>query len=111
MCTGQVLFKKTALKISTMQTGLDLSSISSLILLLVKVPYFYIALMVYAFATFLWLYILQKVPLSVAYPFTALAMVIIPIISVFLFNEKLNVTYWFGAMLIVSGITIIAFRT
>ena len=111
MCTGQVLFKKTALTIASSKIGLELASIINLLLLLIKIPYFYIALAIYALATFLWLFILQKVPLSVAYPFTSLAMVIIPVISVFLFNEKLNVTYWFGAMLIISGITIIAFRT
>ena len=110
MCTGQLLFKKTAISITESNDSTSFPNLVDLILILIKVPYFYIALLVYALATLLWLFILQKIPLSVAYPFTALAMVIIPILSVFLFNEKLNVTYWFGAMLIVSGITIIAFR-
>ena len=110
MCTGQILFKKTAISITVSNDSLPIPNLVDLILILIKIPYFYIALIVYALATLLWLVILQKIPLSVAYPFTALAMVIIPILSVFLFNEKLNVTYWFGAMLIISGITIIAFR-
>ena len=54
--------------------------------------------------TLFWLFILQKIPLSLAYPFTALAMVIIPILSTFLFEEKLDINYWFGASLIVLGI-------
>ena len=110
MCTGQLLFKKTAISITESNESTSFPNLVDLVLILIKVPYFYLALIIYAFATLLWLFILQKIPLSVAYPFTALAMVIIPILSVFLFNEKLNVTYWFGAMLIVSGITIITFR-
>ena len=59
-------------------------------------------------ATFYWLYLLQTIPLSLAYPFTALAMVIIPITSFYLFNESLNEIFWVGAILIFMGIIIIS---
>ncbi len=111
MCTGQILFKKTAIYLLQSNVYVSTSNIINLIISLLKVPYFFLALAVYASATFLWLFILQKVPLSVAYPFTALAMVIIPLLSIFLFDEKLDITYWFGSMLIVSGIIIMAFRS
>ena len=35
-------------------------------------------------------------------------MVIIPILSMLLFNEKLDINYWFGATLIVLGILVIS---
>ena len=37
-----------------------------------------------------WLYLLQRIPLSVAYPFGAIAMVLVPIFSVYLFGDKLS---------------------
>ena len=70
-----------------------------------------IALVIYGIATFYWLYLLQNIPLSIAYPFTALAMVIIPLVSYYFFREQLNESYWVGAVLIVMGICIISFST
>ena len=110
MCTGQIFFKKTAIYLLKSNVHISADNFVNIIISLLKVPYFFLALIVYACATFLWLFILQKVPLSVAYPFTALAIVIIPLLSIFLFDEKLDVTYWFGSMLIVSGIIVMAFR-
>ena len=78
MCTGQIFFKKTAIYLLQSNVYVSANNIVNLIVSLLKVPYFFLALVIYACATFLWLFILQKVQLSVAYPFTALAMVIIP---------------------------------
>ena len=108
MCTGQILFKKTALILSKSYYSMHISKVFESLLILIKIPYFFLALLVYASATLFWLFILQKVPLSIAYPFTALAMVIIPILSIFLFQEKLSLNYWIGATLIVIGIFIIS---
>ena len=109
MCTGQILFKKTAISITVSNDSLPLPNLVDLILILIKIPYFYIALIVYALATLLWLVILQKIPLSVAYPFTALAMVIIPILSVFLFNEKIDKANWVGILLCVCAIYLFSY--
>ena len=110
MCTGQILFKKTALILSQSHYSMHISKVFESLLILIKIPYFFLALLVYASATLFWLFILQKIPLSIAYPFTALAMVIIPILSIFLFQEKLSLNYWIGATLIVIGIFIISVK-
>ncbi len=109
MCSGQILFKKTAIELAT--TGINNSNnLLYLLFNVLKIPYFFIALFIYGFATFYWLYLLQKIPLSLAYPFTALAMVIIPILSVYLFKEAVNLSYWIGAFLIFLGIIIISLK-
>ena len=110
MCTGQILFKKTALILSQSYYSMHISKVFESLLILIKIPYFFLALLVYASATLFWLFILQKIPLSIAYPFTALAMVIIPVLSIFLFQEKLTLNYWIGATLIVIGIFIISVK-
>ena len=104
MSLGQILFKKTALSISSSGA---LGLIDS-ILKAIHIPWLYMALGVYALATIFWLYLLQRIPLTIAYPFSALAMIIVPILAIFLFGEKLNFSYWVGLVLIISGITIIA---
>ena len=109
MCSGQILFKKTALRMAE----LNIENSNNLIYLfstVLKIPHFFLALFVYGVATFYWLYILQKIPLSLAYPFTALAMVVIPILSYFLFKESLNINYWIGSFLIFLGIVIISLK-
>ena len=110
MCMGQILFKKTALILSQSYNSINISKLFESLLILIKIPYFFLALIVYASATLFWLFILQKIPLSIAYPFTALAMVIIPVLSIFLFQEKLSLNYWIGASLIVIGIIIISVK-
>ncbi len=109
MCTGQILFKKTALVAEKIIADKS-NNIFFLIVHILQIPYFFIALVVYGIATFYWLYLLQKIPLSLAYPFTALAMVIIPIASIYLFKENLSNSYWIGSFFIVLGIIIISFK-
>ncbi len=109
MCLGQILFKKTATLLSASNKVYSNNLLNTL-LNAIQIPYFFLALAVYAVATFYWLYILQKIPLSLAYPFTALAMVIIPIASHYLFKEAVTNYYWIGSFLICLGIMIISFK-
>tara|TARA_B110000008_G_C16708489_1_gene459777 strand:+ start:88 stop:468 length:381 start_codon:yes stop_codon:yes gene_type:complete len=109
MSTGQMLFKKTAISIKALSSEIgEAASIIDSILRAIQIPWFYSALIIYGLATILWLYILQRIPLSIAYPFSALAMLIVPIFSYIIFNEKLTYSYFMGSILIVSGIAIIS---
>ena len=108
MSLGQILFEKTALSISlSMSSNNSLGLVEGLIKAL-SVPWLYIALCVYALATVFWLYLLQRIPLSLAYPFSAFAMVIVPIAAVLIFGERLTWSYWVGVLFISIGIFIIA---
>ena len=109
MSLGQVLFKKTAVTLSvSMASQNNPLGLIEGIMKALSVPWLYMALCVYAMATVFWLYILQRVPLSLAYPFSALAMVIVPVIAIYLFGEKLSWSYWIGVFFIFTGIIIIA---
>ena len=104
MSLGQILFKKTALSISSTEAmGLFEGIIKAL-----SIPWLYFALTTYAFATVFWLYLLQRIPLTIAYPFSALAMVIVPVLAAFVFGERLTISYWIALSLIVSGIIVMA---
>ncbi len=103
MSLGQILFKKTALSMSS----LGALGLIDGIIKAISIPWLYLALSVYGLATIFWLYILQRIPLNLAYPFSALAMAIVPILAWFIFGERINFSYWVGLLLILTGIIII----
>lgn len=102
LAAGQTLFKVAATGLGTRDASL--ATFASLL----AMPVFWAALVLYGCGTLLWIYILQQVPLSRAYPFAALGFVVVPVLSVLLFSERLNLTYALGALLIVAGVVVTA---
>jgi multidrug transporter EmrE-like cation transporter len=72
---------------------------------------FYLALSLYAFSTFLWIWILSRVPLSQAYPWVAIGIAIVPLLGWYVFDERIKPTFWLGVLLIVSGVIITQFTS
>jgi drug/metabolite transporter (DMT)-like permease len=99
LTAGQILFKRSAQQV-------DLSG--SWVLALMRLPSMWAALALYGAATLLWVRILATVPLSRAYPFAAVAFVLVPAAGFLLFNEPINGRYAFGAALIVAGVIVAA---
>lgn len=63
-----------------------------------------VALLIYASATAAWVSLLSRVPLNVAYPFTALAFVVVPLLSALFLGEALRWQTMAGALLILTGV-------
>jgi drug/metabolite transporter (DMT)-like permease len=53
-------------------------------------------------------WMLRRLPLTSVIPVTALVYVLVPIGAHVFFREKLRPRFWFGVLLIVAGVTIIA---
>ena len=98
LSAGQLLFKLSA---SAYQQGEGLMSVEAL-------TYVGIGLTIYAVATVAWIWLLQFLPLSIAYPVMALAFVIVPFGSAFFLGESLSARTVIGALLIVVGVAISA---
>ncbi|MGE4239886.1 EamA family transporter [Ramlibacter sp.] len=64
----------------------------------------FLALVVYAGATALWIALLRQVPLSVAYPFAALAFFFVPVLAYFGLGEPLRWQTFAGAAIISAGV-------
>jgi len=64
------------------------------------------ALVIYGFATVLWVFVLRTVPLSAAYAIFALAFLIVPVLAHFVFGERLSANVIVGGVVIVVGIII-----
>jgi drug/metabolite transporter (DMT)-like permease len=97
LATGQVFFKYAAAAFKN-------KSVTEGLFTLAQTPTFYVAVTLYAAATLLWVWILSRVPLSQAYPWVALATSTVPVLAVFLFNERFDSSYWIGVGLVVLGV-------
>lgn len=73
-------------------------------------PYIFIGYACALLSSVLWIFALKKVPLSVAYPFLSLPMVLVMGLSVILFHETLDVYKVTGAGLIIAGIVLIGLK-
>jgi drug/metabolite transporter (DMT)-like permease len=101
IAAGQILFKRAASQITP---GGGMSSI----LELARLPSMWVAITLYAGATLLWVRILTTVPLSRAYPFVALAFVLVPAAGYLFFQENITFRYAVGTALIIVGVAVAA---
>jgi drug/metabolite transporter (DMT)-like permease len=98
---GQILFKRAARDVSG-ATG------NAWMLEVARQPTLWLALALYGAATLLWVRILATVPLSRAYPFMALAFILVPAGGYVFFHESITLRYVVGAVLIVVGVIVAA---
>lgn len=103
LSVGQLLFKLAASR-APASWQLDWATFASL-----ATNYFLVAaIALYAATTFLWVYVLRDTTLSQSYPFTAIAMVLVPLAGVLFFGETASLSLGIGGLLVVSGILVIA---
>lgn len=99
IAAGQILFKRAASQITPGMGGSWLIEVA-------RLPTMWFAVALYAGATLLWVRILTTVPLSRAYPFVALAFVLVPAAGYVFFDEPISIRYALGTALIVIGVAI-----
>ncbi|OQO99568.1 EamA family transporter [Geobacillus sp. 44B] len=100
LVAGQFLWKY-----GMMKTTLKLDPLS--IIKILFSPFIFSGLVMYGFATILWLFILSRVPLSVAYPVQSIAYVLAVFGAYFVFHEPLSPTKIIGVILIILGVSLI----
>lgn len=96
LAIGQILFKYSATALSRAGSLFDPSVFISLIS----------AMSLYAITSIAWVWVLQKIELGKVYPLMALAFVLVPIASHFVFGEKFASQYFLGITFIMTGIII-----
>lgn len=99
MVAGQTLWKLGA-------TGKDVHNLGQLLRLFLT-PYVIAGLMVYAFSSILWIYILNKGELSFVYPIQSTAFIFALIVGTTIFKEHLTLTKIIGVLVICLGVVII----
>lgn len=79
----------------------------SLVLAAAVTPWVYLGLVVFAVSAVVWLAVLSRVPLSLAYPFNALGYLVILTASIVVLHERANLWTWAGTSLVVAGLVIV----
>lgn len=100
---GQMLFKQAALSLP----AVDKFGVAADF---VRNPWIWAAGVLYGVAVILWVVILQKLPLSTAYPFVALSFVVVPLAAALFFQESYSIRTLLGSLLILSGIWVATIR-
>jgi len=94
LAIGQILFKAAALAIDP-AGGAFLS------------PALFAAVSIYGCSTVVWIFILTKLPLNVAYPFSLLGSGLVPILAYFFFGEVITVKMMVGLVMVLGGLLVI----
>lgn len=101
LAAGQILFKIASDNLIITARGFIPSLFDPAIL---------VALAVYGVATVLWLIALKGMPLRVAYPFVALAFVIVPTLAHYLLGESVGWNTYVGALIIGVGVFVSVYK-
>jgi multidrug transporter EmrE-like cation transporter len=97
LSVGQILFKLAAEA---------MNGVGPFWLSIARNGYLLGALVVYGLSTALWIAVLRQAPLRLAYPFVAIAFVLVPIMGHWFLGEPLRWQTFVGAGLIGAGIWI-----
>lgn len=71
-------------------------------------PFIVAGLTVYVFSVTLWLLVLSRVPVGIAYPLTSCAYIFNAIAAYFIFGEQLSLQQIIGIFVIIFGVYLIA---
>lgn len=77
-------------------------------LAILKSPFVMIGLFAFGLSAVLWLFVLSKIPVSFAYPFVSLGIVLTTGTGVLLLHESISPTSAIGIAVIVCGIVLVA---
>ncbi|MEM8562427.1 MAG: 4-amino-4-deoxy-L-arabinose-phospho-UDP flippase [Pseudomonadota bacterium] len=98
MSVGQVMFKVSAISLN--QTG-SIFNIQTFAI-------FASTLLIYLIISGGWVWVLRNAHLGEVFPFYSLAYALVPIASYYLFGERFTSGYFFGIILIMSGLILCA---
>ena len=95
-----------AVKLTTLRIPLD-GSLLERAIALGQSWLFLAALALYLVLSALWVWILSFTPLSRAYPFVALAFILVPVLASIFFSEPISLRLAIGIGLIICGLVVV----
>jgi drug/metabolite transporter (DMT)-like permease len=103
---GQLLLKYVMKGIGPLGLA-ELGSPARIIAALLMNPLFLLAAGLYALGFLIWLIVLSKLDLSLAYPILALSYFLVPLLSWLLFGEQISLGRWLGIVIICVGVVVV----
>lgn len=74
-------------------------------------PWLWLALASLGFGLLLWLLVLQRMEVGIAYPMLSLNFVLITLAAHFLFKESIDGRHWLGIALVIGGVVLLGQHT
>lgn len=74
-------------------------------------PFIWLGLAVHAANFFLWITVLSRIDLSVAFPVGSTSYIFVPILAMLFLGETINPVRWLGIILIIAGIHFVSQST
>lgn len=74
-------------------------------------PSVLVGMLCFGFSAVVWLFVLAKIPLSSAYPFVALGIVVTVTAGRFMFGEAISITKFVGVALVIAGVLAVSVST
>jgi drug/metabolite transporter (DMT)-like permease len=96
-------------KMGTLSTGIHNVTIANVLEFTSRVtanPWLWVGVIFYLVNFFLWITLLSRVDLSVAFPLSSLTYIIVPILAVAFLQEKVHFVRWAGILFIIIGVSI-----
>ncbi|HEC24104.1 MAG TPA: multidrug resistance protein, partial [Chloroflexi bacterium] len=107
---GQLLLKRVMMALGPIP-ALTPSELVIVLRALLRQPLLYVAGLVYVFGFALWLVVLSRLELSIAYPVLALTYILVPLASHLFFGEAIPPLRWLGMLVIMIGVVIVGIST
>jgi undecaprenyl phosphate-alpha-L-ara4N flippase subunit ArnE len=70
-------------------------------------PWLWLALACLGFGLLVWLLVLQRLEVGIAYPMLSLNFVLITLAAHFIFHETIDRRHWIGVALIIAGVVLL----
>ncbi|MDI2590259.1 4-amino-4-deoxy-L-arabinose-phosphoundecaprenol flippase subunit ArnE [Pseudomonas sp. 681] len=70
-------------------------------------PWLWLALLSLGFGLLVWLLVLQRLEVGVAYPMLSLNFVLITLVARFVFHETVDRRHWLGVALVMGGVVLL----
>lgn len=103
--TGQLLLK---FAIGRSALSMDTAGPVGYYLRLFSTPLVLVGFLMYGLSSLIWLFILSKMPLSLAYPLVSMGYVLVVFFSWLLLHEHVSTTRIAGVVVICAGVTLLA---
>jgi drug/metabolite transporter (DMT)-like permease len=106
---AELFFKKGALV-----TGINNVTLANAWLFLCRIvaaPSLWAGVLLYIANFFLWIIVLSKIDLSVAFPVGSTTYIIVPLLSIIFLHEKVALMRWIGIVLIIIGVLFVTKST
>jgi drug/metabolite transporter (DMT)-like permease len=106
---AELFFKKGAL--ATGIENVTLANFWLFTLHIISASYLWIGIFLYILNFFVWMTVLSRLDLSVAFPTASASYILIPLLSMIFLHEKIFLLRWVGIILIIIGILFISKST